>query len=335
LRAGRRNPAHFLQLFSPRDRLQRTQFLAFLAFRDRYQNYSPPQSLKIVAVERCGKSLFRNEARMAQSLTGKVAVVTGASSGIGWELARQLAREGCKVGLVARRESQLRELAALITSAGGTARPVPTDVGNREQVEAALATVRAQLGPVDLVIANAGVGRPTLRDPVNMGDIEDTFRINLMGVVYTLSAALPEMLARKSGQLVAISSLAAYRGLPAESAYCASKAAVNVYMDGLRIHLRGTGVQCTTICPGFIMTPMTATNKFHMPQLMTAEYAARKMIRAIKAGKKVYNFPWRLHLMIKLSRWLPDRAITWVMGDYEAEAQEAVADRQKQEPPLP
>jgi short-subunit dehydrogenase len=185
------------------------------------------------------------------------------------------------------------------------------------------------------VIANAGVGRPTLRDPVNMPDVEDTFRINLMGVVYTLSAALPEMLARKSGHLVAVSSLAGYRGFPAESAYCASKAAVNVYMDGLRIHLRGTGVRATTICPGFITTPMTANNKFHMPQLMTAEYAARKMIRAIKADKKVYNFPWRLHLMVKLSRWLPDGMMNWIMGDYEKEAKEAVADRQKQEPPIP
>src|SRR5262249_47766950 len=151
---------------------------------------------------------------------------------------KQLAAEGCKVGLVARREAPLRELSAQITSAGGTALPLVADVGQREQVEAAFAVVREQLGPVDLVIANAGIGRPTLSDPVNMADVEETFRINLMGVVYTLSAALPEMLARKSGHLVAVSSLAAYRGLPCESAYCASKAAVNVYMDGLRMHLR-------------------------------------------------------------------------------------------------
>jgi short-subunit dehydrogenase len=272
---------------------------------------------------------------MAGSLAGRVALVTGASSGIGWELARQLGSEGCKVGLVARREGPLRELAGLITAAGGAAEVAVADVGHREQVETAFTTVRARFGPVDLVVANAGVGRPTLRDPVNMDDIEDTFRINLMGVVYTLSAALPEMLVRKSGHLVAISSLAAYRGLPAESAYCASKAAVNVYMDGLRMHLRGTGVRCTTICPGFVVTPMTATNKFHMPQLMTAEYAARKMIGSIKTGKKVYNFPWRLHLLIKLSRWVPDGVMNWIMGDYEKEAQEAVAARHKQEPPLP
>jgi short-subunit dehydrogenase len=272
---------------------------------------------------------------VARSLTGKVALVTGASSGIGWELARQLAAEGCKVGLVARREAPLRELAAKIGAAGGTAAVAAADVGYREQAEAAFAAIRTQFGPIDLAIANAGIGRPTLYNPINMRDIEETFRINLMGMVYTLCAALPEMVARKSGHLVAVSSLAGYRGFPAESAYCGSKAAVNVYMDSLRIHLRGTGVQATTICPGFVTTPMTESNKFHMPQLMTAEYAARKMIRAIKAGKKVYNFPWRLHLLVKLSRWLPDGLLNWVMGDYDKEAQQAVSNRQKQEPSLP
>lgn len=266
---------------------------------------------------------------MARFFEGKVALVTGASSGIGRELARQLASEGCKVGAVARRAESLTDLVTEIETAGGRALAVPADVGSRDQVEAAFTKVRAELGPVDLVVANAGIGRPTLRDPVNMGDVEDTFRINLMGVVYTVSAALPEMLARKSGHLVAVSSLAAYRGLPAESAYCASKAAVNVYMDGLRMHLQGTGVRATTICPGFVKTPMTETNKFYMPQLMEPDYAARKMIGAIKAGKKVYNFPRGLHLLIKLSRWLPDGVMNRVMGDYDSEAKQAVADRQK------
>ncbi len=260
---------------------------------------------------------------MARSLSGQVAVVTGASSGIGWELAKQLAVEGCKVGLVARRAEPLAELQKLITEKGGTAAIAVADVGDRRQAEFAVAELQSQLGPVDLVIANAGVGKPTHLDPVNVADVEDMIRINLLGVIYTLSAALPTMLARKSGHLVAISSLAGYRGLPGESAYCASKAAVNSYMDGLRIHLRGTGVLASTVCPGFVKTPMTAMNKFHMPQLMEADYAARKIIRAVKRGTKVYNFPWRLHLMVKLSRWLPDRLMNWIMGDYNEEMQTA------------
>lgn len=258
---------------------------------------------------------------MVRSLAGQVALVTGASSGIGWELSRQLAAEGCKLGLVARREPPLRELEAQIAAAGGTAAVATADVGDRFQVERAFRQIRERLGPIDLVIANAGVGKPTMLDPVNMADIEEMIRVNLTGVIYTLSTALPEMLARKSGHLVAMSSLAGYRGLPCESAYCASKAAVNAYMDGLRIHLRGTGVKATTICPGFVTTPMTAPmNPAHMPGVMSAASAAKCVIRAIRTGKKVYNFPWRIHLMVKLSRWLPDRLLNWAMGDYNEDA---------------
>jgi short-subunit dehydrogenase len=256
------------------------------------------------------------------SLAGKVAVVTGASSGIGRALAEALAAEGCRVGLVARREAPMTELAARIRAAGGSAAVAVGDVGVREQVESAVAAVREQLGPIDLMIANAGVGAPTVLDPVNVDMVQTTFRVNTLGVVYCFAAVMPEMLRRKTGHLVAISSLAGYRGLPGESAYCASKAAVNVYLDGLRIHLRGTGVQVTTVCPGFVVTPMTEKNTFPMPGLMEAGVAARKIVRAIKAGRKVYNFPWRLHLMVKLSRWLPDRVIAWVMGDYNEEAKQ-------------
>lgn len=254
-------------------------------------------------------------------LHGKVALVTGASSGIGWALAKALAAEGCKVGLVARREEPLRQLAAEIGSAAGVA---VADVGNFESVSAAVAAIRAELGPIDLAFANAGVGKPTLLDPVNVADVEAMFRVNVMGMVHTFAAVLPDMLTRKSGRLVAVSSLAGYRGLPGESAYCASKAAVNSYMDGLRIHLRGTGIFATTICPGFVHTPMTAMNTFHMPGVMSAEAAASHIVRAVRKGKKVFNFPWRVSLMTKLSRWLPDSLMNRVMGDYNEDAKKQV-----------
>lgn len=254
------------------------------------------------------------------TLAGKVAVVTGASSGIGHALARRLAAEGCKLGLVARRPEPLAALATDIRKANGVAAIAVADVADRIQVEAAISSLRTELGPIDLAFANAGVGMPTLLDPVNVADVEAMVRVNVLGVVYTIAAVLPEMLARKSGHLVGVSSLAAYRALPGESAYCASKAAVNAYLDGLRMHLRGTGVSVTTVCPGFVKTPMTDMNTFHMPQLLEADEAARRIVRAVRRGRKVYNFPWRLHLMVKLSRWLPDRVMNWVMDDYNEDA---------------
>jgi short-subunit dehydrogenase len=253
------------------------------------------------------------------SLAGKVAIITGASSGIGWALAKELSAQGCAVGLIARREELLAKLAAEVAATGGKVAWAVADVTDRGSVEAAIASIRKTLGPIEIAVANAGVGMATLLDPVNVDDIEQTFRVNVLGVVYMLAAVMPEMLARKAGQLVAVSSIAGYRGLPGESAYCASKAAVNTYMDGLRIQLRGTGVYASTICPGFVTTPMTADFTFSMPGLMTAEYAARRIARAIRRKEKVANFPWRLKFLTVLSRWVPDWWIKWVMGGYSTE----------------
>jgi short-subunit dehydrogenase len=250
------------------------------------------------------------------SFAGQVAVITGASSGIGWALANVLAAEGCKVGLVARRREQLEALAQEISQAGGTAAIAAADVAERAQVLAAVHDVSARLGPVDLLVANAGVGAPTLLEPMNVLDIEKMIRVNLLGVVYAIEAVLPSMLQRGQGHIAAVSSLAAYKGLPGESAYCASKAAVNTYMEGLRIQLRGRGIAVTTICPGFVKTPMTEVNQFHMPWLLKADEAAHRMARALRRRRKVYNFPWQTALLMKITRWLPDWVLARGMNKY-------------------
>ena len=251
------------------------------------------------------------------SFANQVAVVTGASSGIGWALAKVLAAEGCKVGLVARRKEQAgRRSPRRFARRGGTAAVAAADVGDRGQTLAAIHAVREQLGPIDLLIANAGVGMPTLLEPVNVADVEKMFRVNVLGVVYAIEAVLPEMLQRGRGHLAAVSSLAAYKGLPGESAYCASKAAVNTYMEGLRIQLRDRGIAVTTICPGFVQTPMTDVNDFNMPWLMEADEAARRIVRALRRRRKVYNFPWQMALLMKLTRWLPDWIVARTMKSY-------------------
>jgi short-subunit dehydrogenase len=253
------------------------------------------------------------------AFANQVAVITGASSGIGWELARLLAQQGCAVGLVARRLDRLQALAVEIKNAGGSAAVVQANVAERGATVAAIHALRDQLGPVDLLVANAGVGLPTQIEPMNMDQVDNMIRVNFLGVVYAIEAVLPEMLERGRGHLAAVSSLAAYRGMPGESGYCASKAAVNVYMEGLRVQLRRRGIAVTTICPGFIKTPMTQVNEFPMPWLMTAEKAAHKIVRALAKRKKVFNFPWQTALLMRLTRWAPDwllaRALTGYTGD--------------------
>jgi len=250
------------------------------------------------------------------TFANQIAVITGASSGIGWALAKALAAEGCKVGLIARRREQLAALAQEIQQTGGVAAYAPADVAERQPTLDAIHDVAAQLGPVDLLVANAGVGAPTLLDPVNVHDVEKMFRVNVLGMVYSIEAVLPVMLQRGRGHLAAVSSMAAYKGLPGESAYTASKAAVNTYMEGLRIQLRDRGIAVTTICPGFVKTPMTAVNNFKMPFLLEADDAARRIVRALKRRKKVFNFPWQMALLMKLTAWLPDWMVARAMHQY-------------------
>jgi len=250
------------------------------------------------------------------SFANQTAVVTGASSGIGRALAKRLAAEGCRVGLTARRRDELESLAGEITAAGGTAAFAVANVADRQQTIEAIRELAERLGPVDLLIANAGVGAPTLLDPVNVADVEKQFRVNVLGVVYSIEAVLPDMLRRRRGHLAAVSSLGAYKGLPGESAYCASKAAVNVYLEGLRIHLRDKGVAVTALCPGFVKTAMTDVNEFKMPWLLTADEAARRIMRALRRRPAVYNFPWQMALVMKAMRWLPDGWVAAMMGKY-------------------
>lgn len=236
----------------------------------------------------------------------RVAIITGASSGIGAALARVLAAKGYQVGLLARRAERLD---ALKSELGDCAAVAQADVSQRHQVVAAIHQLADRLGPVDLLIANAGVGHHTNLEPCNVEEIEEVIRVNLLGVVYAIEAVLPAMLQRHGGHLAAVSSLAAYKGMPGESAYCASKAAVSAFMEGLRIQLRDRGVWVTTICPGFIKSEMTAGHRFHMPFLLETDDAARRICRALERHVKVFDFPWQTAFLMKLTRWLPDRLI--------------------------
>ncbi len=236
---------------------------------------------------------------------GRTAVITGASSGIGWSLAKTLARGGARVGLIARRGAALEELAAEIRQEGGVAAFAVADVTDRHRLRRAVEELAEALGPVDLMVANAGVGVPTTLEPVNIDVVEETIRVNVLGVIYAIDAVLPSMLRRKTGQIAAISSLAGYKGMPGESAYCASKAAVNTYMEALRVQVRDRGITVSTICPGFIRTPMTSTMTF-MPFVLTADQAAERIVRALARKVKVYNFPRRTATLMWIAQRLPD-----------------------------
>lgn len=238
---------------------------------------------------------------------GSRVILTGASSGIGAEIAKQLAARGAKIALLARRKDQLESLAKDVRQEGGEAWAISCDVAQRESVREAFKEAIEKLGGVDIVILNAGIGKPTPAiAKLDVESFEDIIQINVMGVVYGIEQVLPHMLAAGKGAIVGVSSLAAYRGLPASTAYGASKAAVTNMLEGMRVELAPRGIEVITVSPGFVETPMTAKNKHPMPFMWPVERAARTIIMGIEFGKREIVFPLPLKLFLSTALIFPN-----------------------------
>lgn len=244
--------------------------------------------------------------------TNKTVMITGASSGIGKGLALEVASRGANIGLVARRQELLDEIAAAVQSRGRKAIAVMADVRDANAMQAAADRIRADLGPIDILIANAGIGTSSHISQLDPNHMATVININVVGAANSVAAVVPQMVERGQGRLVAISSLAAYRGLAKSAAYSASKAAMTAYFESVRIDLRGTGVGVTIIYPGFIKTPLTAGRKSHMPYLMELDDAVLKIVSAIEKGKKSVAFPWQLATVVRAGMLMPTFLYDWI-----------------------
>lgn len=230
--------------------------------------------------------------------------ITGASSGIGWALSEHYAAQGALVGLCARRAERLRSLSERWP---GQVDCYPLDVTDAAALRAAAADFIARHGVPDIVIANAGVSAGTLSEyREDLAAIRRIMDVNFYGIAATFSPFIGAMRRAAAGRLVGIASLAGIRGLPGAEAYSASKAAAISYLESLRLELRGSGVKVVTLCPGYIQTPMTASNPFPMPFLIPADLAARRFARVIADGRSYAVVPWQMALVGKLLRLLPN-----------------------------
>jgi len=242
----------------------------------------------------------------------KIVFLTGASSGIGEGIAITIAKKGGTVCLVARREEELSRIAALCEEIGGTARVFPCDVTDADALRSAADKVRDEFGRIDIMIANAGIGGSTAKDKYLLPEVvKNVIDINLLGSVNSVAAVLPEMIENGSGQLVAISSLAGFRGLPRSAAYAASKAGMTTFFESVRLDVQGGGIAVTIIQPGFIKTPLTFGRESKMPYLMELDYAVDRIIRSIENKVKFDAFPWQLAFLVRAGlifpAWLYDR----------------------------
>ena len=244
--------------------------------------------------------------------TDKVVMITGASAGIGRGLALEIAARGGNLGLLARREDLLAAIVEEVRALGIKAVFATADVRDAKAVREAADRFRRELGPIDILIANAGIGTSDHSVRLTPEHAAKVININVLGAVNSVSAVLPEMVERGQGRLVAISSLAAYRGVAKSAAYCASKAALSAYFESLRIDLRQTGVAVTTIHPGFIKTELTAGRKAKMPYLMELDTGVKKIVTAIEKEKKTYAFPWQLATIVRASMLMPAAMYDWI-----------------------
>lgn len=238
------------------------------------------------------------------SLDGTVVWVTGASSGIGRELAAELARRGARVAVTARDADALEKLAG--------ARPgmlaVPADITDAASVGAAVARITAELGPIDIAVLNAGVYTPVTPETFSTELFRPQVEVNIMGTVGCIEALLPAMIARRSGRVAVVASVTGFAALPMAEAYGATKAFLISMCDSLRADLAGagTGVEVTVIAPGFVRTGLTQDNDFNMPFMIDVDEAARTIADGLEAGDPEIAFPRRMSLAMKgIGRFLP------------------------------
>jgi NAD(P)-dependent dehydrogenase (short-subunit alcohol dehydrogenase family) len=235
----------------------------------------------------------------------RTALVTGASSGIGRALCLELARAGTHVYAAARRVELLE---ALAKEAPEKITPLALDVADCEATVARVRALDRACGGLELIVANAGAS-PQHDDPPNAWEtVRAPCHTNFCGAAATLTAALPEMIARGRGHLVGVSSLASFGSLPGAASYSAPKAGLSMLLACMRLDLAGTGVSVTTVRPGFVATPHVASSRHPTPQMMSEARAAAIIVRRLPRRPARIDFPqplaWVTRLFGAFPEWL-------------------------------
>src|SRR3989339_583594 len=238
-------------------------------------------------------------------------LITGATSGIGKGLALHYAKSGIHLFLTGRDAERLNEIKKLCEGKGAKVTIAAMDITEKEKVNDWILQCDSEL-PIDLVIANAGVSTSSLGEKPGTQSLEaqrKLIHINIEGVLNTIFPILPRMQQRHSGQIALMSSMSAFRGLPRSPAYSASKAFLKTYGEGMGARWRKEGIYFSTICPGFVETPLTDKNisKFSMPFKITVNQAVNYIAKGIAKRKVIIPFPWQMHWICYFLSILPTR----------------------------
>ena len=228
-------------------------------------------------------------------------LITGASSGLGAELARQYATKENELILLARREERLVALCDELYEKCKNIDIVVADVTLFEELQSKIELI----GRVDMVILNAGISVGHSEEITPFREFKKLYDVNLLSNHAILEVLLPKFKAAQSGKIVFISSLASLFSMPSSKAYSSSKRALNAYAEAIRYKYRPDGIKVINILPGFIKSELTDKNDFAMPFLLSTEDGVKRIKKAIEKDKRVYAFPLRFYLIIKLLNLLP------------------------------
>jgi len=234
-----------------------------------------------------------------RSLQNRVAIITGASAGIGRETALLFAQERCRLVLAARRQDRLDELVEEVKRLGGEALAVQTDVSDARQVEQMVRQTVTRFGRLDILINNAGFGLFAKVEDTTAEEVQTIFATNFAGSFYAIKEALPIMQRQKAGHIINVSSVAGKRGFPLSGAYCATKFAMNGLTESLRTELRGSGIDVSLVMPVGTATDFftTAKNKSDRPSValgivQSADQVAQAIVKCAKRPKaEVFVYP--------------------------------------------
>jgi len=222
-----------------------------------------------------------------------------------------LSKEGARIAAIDRMPEGLASLGVELQ--GQSFASEIADVTDLMAMRQATARLEAALGPTDLLIANAGIGKETSALQFKAEDIAAQINVNLIGVANSVDAVLAGMRERRRGHLVVLSSLASYRGLPMMAGYCASKAGVSSLFESLRVELEPLGIDVTIVCPGWIRTALTTNIDVPQPYMMEVDYASKRIMEAIRAKRRRLVFPRYAAWQVRLLRWLPAGISDWIV----------------------
>ena len=251
-----------------------------------------------------------------QKKSKRVAWITGASSGIGRELSKQLSSKGWKLALTARNIENLKSLADEMSD---DTLIVPADVSNKNEIQTAYKEIIKKFKKIDLCILNAGIYNSVDALNIDSNVFKKHMDINYMGVVYPLEFLIPHFLKNKMGHISIISSPTGWRGLPLASAYGPSKAALINLAQSLRYQLEPNGIKIQIISPGFVLTNATPVNEHKLPGIISSELAAKKIIKALNSGSfetivPNYYLLWLMYFLKFLPENIAYKIIKWKTG---------------------